>query len=246
MRGGGTWLGMTPRGRIAFLTNVREASSFGVPVAARSRGELVLQWLEGDMTVEDFMSGNDPQAYGGFNLIVADWKDQSWTWLGNRPVATLGKAFRGEGRTGTGWCYRQLEPGIYGLSNAALDTRWPKTIALKDALKLALETETTSTSAEEFSQTLGAALLSRDEADQKSLPTTGVPLEIEKALSSAFIYAPQRRYGTRSSTVVIAKRDYARPNAKNLRLSVTEQTFHMGDSVDTQGDFKNLDFNWPL
>ena len=43
LRAGGTWLGATPDGRVAFVTNVRQAQP---QAAARSRGELVTRWLE--------------------------------------------------------------------------------------------------------------------------------------------------------------------------------------------------------
>ena len=38
LRAGGAWFGVTPQGRVAFLTNVRELNAPDVP---RSRGELV-------------------------------------------------------------------------------------------------------------------------------------------------------------------------------------------------------------
>ena len=48
---GGTWLGCTPQGRVAMLTNVREAT----PLPARlSRGDLPLQWLNGQISATDF------------------------------------------------------------------------------------------------------------------------------------------------------------------------------------------------
>lgn len=45
----------------------------------------------------------------------------------------------------------------------------------------------------------------RTPADDEHLPDTGVPLEWERLLSSAFIVDP--RYGTRVSTVVLAGTD---------------------------------------
>lgn len=41
--GGGTWLGCTRHGRLAFLTNFREASSFP---DAKSRGDLPIRYLQ--------------------------------------------------------------------------------------------------------------------------------------------------------------------------------------------------------
>ncbi|MES2424138.1 MAG: NRDE family protein, partial [Pseudomonadota bacterium] len=44
LRDGGTWLGVTPAGRVAMLTNVRR----GEPQrGVRSRGELPMRWLAG-------------------------------------------------------------------------------------------------------------------------------------------------------------------------------------------------------
>ena len=86
---------------------------------------------------------------------------------------------------------RELGPGIVGLSNHLLDTPWPKVTAAKLRLHDALGKGGDSHSV--------LALL-RDEgrAPDAELPDTGVPLETERRLSSAFIRSAD--YGTRSST----------------------------------------------
>jgi uncharacterized protein with NRDE domain len=112
--------------------------------------------------------------YSGFNLIFSD---------GER----LGIY---ESAPGVG---RELEPGIYGLSNHLLDTPWPKVENAKSRLSTALS-----------GMADPAALLAllRDDrpAPDEQLPRTGVSLEWERLLSSAFVRAED--YGTRCSTVV--------------------------------------------
>src|SRR5690606_41054532 len=46
LRDGGTWLGVNAAGRVAMITNVREAQP---EPASRSRGELANLWLAGEM-----------------------------------------------------------------------------------------------------------------------------------------------------------------------------------------------------
>lgn len=198
-RAGGTWLGMTPGGRIALLTNVRERPALSQPPAPRSRGGLVMRWLEGDMDADQFMTHTDSTAYAGFNLVVGDWSTDSWTWLSNR---SYDSGPGGSRPLSSGWHSRALAPGVYGLSNAALDTPWPKTLALKKALAGALAGATQEASA--MDTPLWTALANRDRANPRDLPDTGLPVAIEQALSSAFVDSPERAYGTRCSTLLVA------------------------------------------
>ena len=135
-RAGGTWLGITGAGRVALLTNVREQMIASGAPYPRSRGELVVRWLEGDMDAATFMESTDHLAYGGFNLVLGDWQTGNWTCLSNRhaEIETGGGRLPAQQKPGAGWHMRALPPGVYGLSNAALDTPWPKTTALKSAL----------------------------------------------------------------------------------------------------------------
>jgi uncharacterized protein with NRDE domain len=188
LRAGGTWLGLTPGGRVAFLTNVREANA---PAAPRSRGELVTRWLAqgGDAAAFATALAQDGAAYGGFNLVLGDFQRNAWTWLSNRPV------------TGSALHIQALEPGVYGLSNAALNTPWPKTKALQHALRASLDA---APDPETLQERLWGALASRERAPRGELPATGVPLAVEEALSSAFVDFPENAYGTRSSTLLLA------------------------------------------
>jgi uncharacterized protein with NRDE domain len=87
-----------------------------------------------------------------------------------------------------------LAPGIYGLSNGALDEPWPKTLRLKECL---LEWIVGSASRPEI-------LL--EPLHEESIPAFGIPTAVvsdaplEPTLSPIFIRNPT--YGTRCSTVV--------------------------------------------
>jgi uncharacterized protein with NRDE domain len=48
-------------------------------------------------------------------------------------------------------------------------------------------------------------LADREPADERALPDTGLPIELERAASSPFVLHP--RYGTRCSTVLLAGHD---------------------------------------
>ena len=166
LRAGGTWMGMTPEGRIALLTNVRELPTETPQVALKSRGELVLRWLESDMTPGQFMAQTDCAAYGGFNLVVGDWQASHWSWLSNRRFHPDAEKKAADRPALAGWTSRTLPPGVYGLSNAALDTPWPKTLALRSALSDALSSGLASAEADAMTTPLWTALSQRQRADR--------------------------------------------------------------------------------
>ena len=213
LRAGGTWLGVTPSGRVAFLTNVREASPQSAPF---SRGQLVMQWLEAGNDVASFAQAleRDNGAYGGFNLVVGDLQRNDWAWMTNKSSASS-----------SGWHVQSLQAGIYGLSNAALDTPWPKTTQLKRVLTTALAETADIPYLDTLQKPLWKALGNRIRAPIEKLPATGAPLAIEEALSSAFVDFPEHQYGTRCSTVLLATRTEASGETTHpLQIRVEEQT----------------------
>ena len=194
LQAGGTWLGVDRRGRFAAVTNYRQGERENP--APRSRGLLVSEFLTGDSGGPEYMQQvrRDAGLYNGFNLIAGD--RSALFYFSNR-----------EGRL------RMLEPGVYGLSNHLLDTPWPKVTATKNAFGAILTHR-----GNELSEDLFALLANRDQAGDDRLPSTGVPLEWERLLSSAFIVSPD--YGTRSSTVVLVDR--------HGRMNWVERSFGRG------------------
>jgi len=195
---GGTWLGLTAAGRLALLTNIR-APHANDP-AAPSRGRIVTDWLASDEPVEPFWRRIAMQGHNGFNLVVADLPAAGWFWASN-----------------AGRAPQRIAAGLHAISNAALDTPWPKTVNLKARLAEALRS---TRSVETLAQALFAALADRSRADDARLPATGLPIEAERGLSSAFVDLPERGYGTRCSTLLISERD-----ARGTRTHVIERSF---------------------
>ncbi len=207
LRAGGAWFSITPAGRVAFLTNVREP---GVPPGRRSRGELVLRWLESSAGLDEFATRLAPDSaqFSGFNLVVGDI-GSGWRWLSNRDQDRR-----------PGWQDQQLGPGVYGLSNAALDTPWPKTVQLRSVLESALQSSADTNALE---GTLWTALESSKRFEVQLLPSTGVPAAMEAALSSAFVDIEDMAYGTRSSTLLTAAQPADDAGLHGLQVRMQER-----------------------
>jgi uncharacterized protein with NRDE domain len=177
---GGTWLGITRRGRIAAVTNYRDPLNKRQDV--NSRGSLVTKFLQSsdDPTVYLERVRRDKDQYNGFNLIVGNGEELYW--YSNRKDEV-----------------RALESGIHGLSNRFLDTPWPKIVKGKASFEQKLRSDTPLPSA------LFQVLQDRTFAPDELLPETGVGLEWERLLSPIFIVSPT--YGTRSSTLILIDRE---------------------------------------
>jgi uncharacterized protein with NRDE domain len=175
---GGTWMGVRDDGRWALVTNVREGR--GGDTTAPSRGELVPDVLNAPPASALAALGRKAAAYNGFNLLAGD--AGSATWMSNRAAGL-----------------QSLAHGIHGLSNARLDTPWPKVTRTRDAV------DAWAARGGDDLAPLFAALADRTRATDANLPATGVPLEWERLLSAPFIVSDG--YGTRCSTVLAIGHD---------------------------------------
>lgn len=180
LEAGGTWLGIGANGRFAALTNIRDP---GQAASSKSRGELVAGFLSGERSIDDYLSDVVARSaqYAGFNLLVGN-SNELWHFNARDTEAVM------------------LAPGVYGLSNAGLDTPWPKVLKAKAALSELLD--------DPRPEALLAILSDSATAPLTELPDTGVGLATETLLSSVFIASPT--YGTRASTALIVSADGTR------------------------------------
>lgn len=179
---GGTWMGVRRDGRWALVTNVREGQRNDS--LAPSRGGLVPAVLNAEHTPAMALAALKRRAdpYNGFNLLAGDLHGAAW--MSNRAPAV-----------------QPLAQGIHGLSNARLDTPWPKVARTKAAVSA------WAARGDDDLSPLFTALGDRSRAPDQDLPATGVPVEWERLLSAPFIVSDD--YGTRCSTVLIVTRDGA-------------------------------------
>lgn len=179
LQAGGTWLGITTSGRFAAVTNIRDPSQ--PERKTRSRGELTLNFLQGNLSPAEYSKQVQSrfEQYAGFNLLIAD-RDSIFYLNNHHGVA------------------ERLKPGVYGLSNGLLDAPWPKITRGRTLLQQML-----SGKAELNTDQLLAMMNDRSVAKDAELPSTGVSKELERSLSSTFIYNPDRLYCTLCSTAII-------------------------------------------
>jgi uncharacterized protein with NRDE domain len=174
LQAGGTWLGVTKQGRFAAITNYRNPDSTAGTV---SRGALCADFLAANTSSLDYLSEiqRNRDQYSGFNLLLDDGVDFYYYSNTQNQIT-------------------KLVAGYYGLSNAFLNTSWPKTMGGVEALKRAQ-------SDDDLINLLADKTLPQD----IDLPDTAIDIETERLLAPRFIQSPQ--YGTRASTVVSISKD---------------------------------------
>jgi uncharacterized protein with NRDE domain len=209
---GGTWFGLTAAGKFGLLTNIRDPSR--QDPQAPSRGQIIPDWLTTTASPDRFWVRAALTGHNGFNLIAADFAHGDCWWLSSARASPV-----------------RLESGVFALSNGLLDEPWPKVRRLKqqlgDAVSQATElTDSGTPGADALAQVLLNALTDTTQARDEELPSTGVPRELERALSPAFIRTPDGRYGTRCSTVLITERI-----GRHLVTQVYERSYPAGPGL---------------
>lgn len=172
----GTWFGITRTGKLGLITNVRDPGS--TKNHPPSRGSLVKRFLMQDLSPEDYLQELDSRGneFNGFNLVFG----------------YLGKLYYYTNQRGK---WEEITPGVHALSNANLNTPWPKVQFAQNAVQKLLAKKD---SIQESS--LFKILFNDKPYPLETLPNTGIGNELEKLLSPVFICSPE--YGTRSSSVL--------------------------------------------
>ena len=208
LKGKGTWLGVTTTGRIAAITNYRERDA--QTQNTTSRGILIRNFLTEKSTPQRYLEAVSQmrRIYNGFNLIVGD-ASELW-YYSNRATRI-----------------KQLQPGLYGISNHLIDTAWPKIQRGKDLLQGQLSGR------EKIDiDKIWKILSDRSQPPDDELPDTGVGLDWERILSPLFIISPD--YGTRSSSVVLID--------KSGRVTIQERTFSFTGNEIKEGETRKYSF----
>ncbi|HSB97304.1 MAG TPA: NRDE family protein [Spongiibacteraceae bacterium] len=178
LNAGGTWLGLTRRGRFAAVTNARDGIA---PAQPRSRGALTLDFLLSDATPRDYAQrvAHDGSSYAGFNLLIGDRSGLYYCSNGDTSM-------------------RRLDAGIYGIANASLDTPWPKVESGKADLSAALQGAIDP-------EALLRIIVDQSPPNAPPLPDMSGEAMTEHLQTTRFISSTI--YGTRAATALLIGRD---------------------------------------
>ncbi len=171
----GSWIGVDVDGKIAFLTNYRDPSK--VNDKALSRGLIIKKFFE-SKNVKLYIRWlfNNAHRFNGFNLIFG--KNDTLFYFSNITYQLT-----------------QLSKGLYSLSNAFLNSNWPKCIKIKQIVKDIVQAKVSKK--EVFLK------LKDTTRTTHNLPNTGIGFEKEVLLSPLFIQLPF--YGTTTSYYITIK-----------------------------------------
>ncbi|WHZ32632.1 NRDE family protein [Desemzia incerta] len=182
----GTWLGITKKGKFAALTNCRQSSADpsieagSTKMFTTSRGTLVKEFLISSQTADEYAAHlvETRNQYDGYNLIFGNILDGHFLHYNN---------FDGS--------LSPVSSGTHGLSNATLNTPWPKVKKVTAGLNQVQGSQM------EISEQLFNLFADTEMAKKEELPDTGLPIEFEEAASAVFIRT--KEYGTVGTTVIL-------------------------------------------
>ena len=200
LQAGGTWLAVSRPGRFATVTNYREQQK--ARPGLRSRGEIITNFVRSNEPAGTFVASLAGDDYAGFSLLAADSEDL-WC-VSNRGDQAM-----------------QLAPGVYGLSNASLDTPWAKLVRTREALRKII-------AAGEINETaLFKIMADRTPAQIADVEAGKLPFELARVLTAPHIVSAE--YGTRCATALTW--------SKAEKISVSERRFDAAGNSSGESRF---------
>eukprot|EP00300_Choanocystis_sp_HF-7_P034120 c46667_g1_i1.p1 GENE.c46667_g1_i1~~c46667_g1_i1.p1 ORF type:complete len:303 (+),score=68.30 c46667_g1_i1:23-931(+) len=233
----GTWFAVSELGGFGTLTNFRKADEDKV-VPERSRGGIVTDFLSMHAKSHDTDSAanalaNQQFLYSGFNTIVGDLKDlTSFRFYCNH--------------TDTREVIK-LPAGIHVLTNAHLNTPWPKAEHGRALFaQIIAQSSQISSATTDAKKQLAKALfetLLTDATYFDEIPNTGDAPEVDDLCSTLFV--PGKYYGTRSMAVCVVDSkgavlvsERARPTIESPDIPPTDPTYWQRESQTPQDRFE--------
>jgi len=207
LQSGGTWMGVTPQGRWAVITNYRDGAD--KQTYPTTRGYLIQAFLASDQTPIRFAQALQKQQrdYAGFNLFVGD--RQQAVYMSNRGEAP-----------------QVLSQGVFVVSNGLMSDDWEKTKHLRKRFtqEFLPMLQVPDISEQDLQFAVWDILEDERKIIPDLLPNTGINPEMEALLSSTFIQSPI--YGTRCS-------NFLRISSTQIDwIEKTQQGEHMGELVE--------------
>ena len=198
---GGTWLGISRSGRVGMLTNI-STGGFSV-INAKGRGHLVVDYLEKDeFTAVEYLeniAGSTDQ-YSPFNLCLFEpRRDGSKVYDAHYYCrGAEGHSVKSEGP-------RPISSGVTGLSNHPYSRPFQKTAFGEIMMKQAVSDSAVVGEKTLLLSRLRALLKNNEEKypDPQMSSQCGDDETLVRDLSSIFVSAPRRNYGTRMQTIIL-------------------------------------------
>lgn len=200
LQAGGTWLAVNKSGRFATVTNYREQQR--ARGGLQSRGEIAINFVAGSDDALTYVSSLAPARYAGVSVLVADRDTICYT------------SNRGDDAV-------SLAPGVYGLSNASLETPESKLLRTKEALSTLVDSNNVNTTE------LLRLLADKTPAPNAEVESGEMPFILARALTAPFIVAES--YGTRCSTTLLY--------ANDGRIEFCERRFNAGGGASGDSTF---------
>jgi uncharacterized protein with NRDE domain len=219
---GGTWLAVSRTGRIAAITNYREAQ---VQIGERSRGSLPVEFVTSVHPTEIFLQAKIDEgdealrSYGGFSLLCGELADldPGLAVLSNRSAeAGIIRVLR----TGTDETASACE-----LSNTQIDEPWPKTQSGRQLLDDTIRKHAQKDEQDALVEDL-LAILTTDTLAKPDIPSMMGSIFIPE------IPLADDTYGTRQQTVVLVSNTnevtfVERTRAPGNDLTTVKHSFHI-------------------